>query len=416
MIKQELKRKSNVDARFVLISDAHITHIKEGYEPFEKTIQITSQLEADGFIFAGDIAYMHEKAGGGTVTKLYPKAYDIANEVINRYIPDVEKVFAIGNHEYPQHNTEEKISKDAIRLFEEKTGHKFCEHNVVCGYHIITVGASTYECYFTQETEKWAMQEIDNALAEDDKKPVFVVFHKPPYDTVVNSRKEAGCISEEFRNYLNSRQRIINIVGDLHTTAQDPKTIWQDGFTVVHCPLCAVGEIVFDYYCTEDHMPSDDKYAQAIVVDICDNIVTMYRIDTIEDAVVSIPWVVDVNDKSSWKYTNARFKIEIAPYFEDDTQIFVEYKNGILTLKVKDAQCEENDIEAFAAYYNIKVIDKKDCIVLDETIPSEYYLANRSGYFTYLKEISLCGKYTIEIVPITAFYKKGRAIIKEFDI
>lgn len=411
-IKEQLKRKSNVKVRFAVVSDVHLTHAKEGYDPFDKTMKALSELDLDAYVFAGDMVYMTDKAGDPVCNTLYPKAYDLLNEIMDTHAPDTKKIIAMGNHEYPQCDRDrEKFEADCVALFKEKTGHDMNEHTDVFGYHFITMGSNR----ITPETEAWAKQEIDKAIADDNNKPVFVINHIPPSNTVIGSGKWPGAISEDFHNFLNSRPQVINIVGHLHTPAQEPKTIWQDGFTVIHTPMNAVGYIVFNG-CDIGYMHTYDRYAQALVMDIEDDVVTVHRVDIIQDAVVGDTWTIDVNNKENWKYTNKRFEADIIPYFEEDTEIETSYSDGLFTMKFKDAVCEENDIESFAEYYNIKITDEAENIILSERIASKFYFVNRSGYFNYAKNIYLKGRHVIEITPESSFYKLGKTISKTIEI
>lgn len=413
---EELKRKKGVSARYAVISDVHITKIREGLEPFEKTLELFSRLDVDGYIYVGDLTYMVERAGWGEVcTELYPEAYDMVNEAIERYASKKPKLCAIGNHEFPQGNKSPELNREAIELFETKLRNKINDHKVIAGYDFITIGGWLDENVFTKETEEWAMKEIDLSLAKNDKQPVFIVFHKPPYNTVVNSEKEPKLMSEKFRSFLNSRQRVINLTGDLHTPVQEPKTIWQDGFTVIHCPLGAVGDITLGG-CRNEYIPTYDKYSQALLLDIENDVVSVYRLDTLEGKQVSKPWVIDVNDKASWRYTNKRFEADIVPYFEDGVCAEYQYSSGVLSVKVKDAVCEENDIESFVLQYDVVIKDENNCEVVSETESSDYYLTKRSGYFMYTKEIELSGKYSVEIIPESTFCKKGKPLTFEMLI
>lgn len=415
MINDVLKRTEKVIARFAVISDVHITHIGEGKYPFEQTLKLFSQLNPDGYVFAGDLAYMTEKSGGGICEKLYPKAYDIVNQLLDEYAKEVPRVIAIGNHEYPQCNSEPQISRWAKQLFENKFGVKINDHQIIKGYHFITIGGDSWDNNFSEETEKWAEREIDEAISEDVHKPVFVVFHKPPYCTVVNSQKEPVLMSESFRAFLNSRQQIINITGDLHIPAQDPKTIWQDGFTVIQVPLNAVGQIMFDG-CAKGTRMTEDKYSQGLIIDITHKAVRVYRVDTLLPKLLGEVWEIDVNDKENWKYTDRRFKENIIPYFEKDVMPEIKYEDGELTLRIRDAVCWKNNIESFPQYYDVKILDKQGKCVCRERVISEYYMTERSGYFEYSKRIVLNGDCIVEITPISSFYKSGQVVVAKITI
>ena len=409
MLEDKLIRKETVNARFAVISDVHITQMKEGYELFDNTMRIMSKLKPDGYVFAGDIVYMIEKAGGGVCDKLYPVVYDYFGEIIEKYIGDTPFVYAIGNHEFPQHNMEKEITCEARQLFVEKTGCLLREHKSICGYHFITMDMENWQCVLSKENEEWAKGEIERAIEQSGNAPVFVVMHVPPHETVAGSDKTPVSISENFRNFLNSNQQIICITGHIHEPIQDPRSIWQDKCTIIQAPVNAVGNLCVEIETENVTVVPEKSYSQALLIDVFDDEVWIYGIDLIEEDIVNEHWVINTKDCSLHRYTNRRYECASEPKFEAfNPQI--SYANGKLVVKLNHAVCEDNGNGDTVLYYIVEIVDDFGNVRLTEKNISDFYCYEKKDFWEFEKEISLKGLNYIKIFPVSCFGKHGEMV------
>lgn len=408
-LENKLKRSKKISARFAVISDVHITHIKEGYDLFENSMRIMSKLQPDGYVFAGDIVYMIEKAGGGICSKLYPVVYDYFQEIVGKYIGDTPFVYAIGNHEFPQHNTEKEITQEARRLFEEKTGCALREHKYICGYHFISLDIESWQCVVPKETEEWAQREIEKAVEQSGDKPVFVVMHVPPHETVAGSDKTAVSISEEFRSFLNSKHQIICITGHIHEPIQDLRSIWQDKCTVIQAPVNAVGNLCVEIKNQNMTVVPENFYSQALLIDVFEDEVLVYGIDLIAKDIVNKPWVISTKRNSLHRYTNERYQNASDPrFYEFEPQII--YENHKLKVKFEHAVCEENAEGDMVLYYIVEIVDNEGNIILSENIVSDFYHYEKKNLCQFERDIYLEGLNYIKITPVSCFGKHGEMV------
>lgn len=100
------------DLSFCVISDSHITSFGDEINKFSKALKYCAEnhKECDLYVFNGDIVYQTESYDKPKCEKINSECYDMANAELERFIPENKKLFVLGNHEFPQGNTEEKIT------------------------------------------------------------------------------------------------------------------------------------------------------------------------------------------------------------------------------------------------------------------------------------------------------------------
>lgn len=74
---------------------------------------------------------------------------------------------------------------------------------------------------------------LKDVCAKNPGKPVLVLDHYPPFDTVSKSDNNGGYIRR--RTILDGFPQVIHISGHLHNTMRDPGQIWQGAFTAYNC-------------------------------------------------------------------------------------------------------------------------------------------------------------------------------------
>ena len=379
-----IKLKQDTDILFGLMGDSHITFEGAGVREVKKALEIYSQIGVEALVFTGDIIYQADNWNGPT-TKVIKQPYEYYNKLINDCAKNVPIVYCMGNHEYAQNNeASEALLKDAVSLFEEQTSQKVKFHTVIKGFHFITAEINDFCCRVTRDTEEWVENEIEKALSDDEEKPVFVIMHAPIQETVIDSpKKENAKYSDEFKKFLNQRNRIVFLCGHLHTAAQNPRSIWQDGFTVVHSPNTAVGALGNDGINNEESVCG---ISQGLIVAVKDNYVKIYKLDFNTDELIGEPWEIDINaGRSGFLYTDKRFKNTNKPYFDNNAELNVKINGGgKACVCFSRALCEPygKNQDGFAAAYNIKVTDKQSGeIVSDLWYQADYYYTVPHGDF-----------------------------------
>jgi 3',5'-cyclic AMP phosphodiesterase CpdA len=204
--------------------------------------------------------------------------YDSFMKTLNNNIrPSAEKILAMGNHEYfegknwPKPGLTDKILMDR---FIKKTGMPGVYYDKwIKGYHFITLGGEQSRIsnpdngdYAVISEAQYSWLENTLPIGLDPKKPIFVFLHQPLDDTVYGSHFwGAGLKDMRLFNILSRYPQVILFSGHSHCILTNPKTVYQEGFTMVNTASTA-------YTWSED----TDKalpYSQGILVNVYDNMV-----------------------------------------------------------------------------------------------------------------------------------------------
>jgi len=338
------------DLRLTALSDIHITHfdepLYEGYKSLERALRFhTEKLPAsDAFLFTGDTVYQVESSKKGICEQLYTVIYDRAKSLFQRYIPDMPRYMIMGNHEYPQGNMGEEITKKAQDLFREAYGQETRFHTTVKGFHVIGMSMPAWHASQSDEREAYIMNEVEAAIAEDKRKPVFLMVHNPVPDTTTFSGQYCkGQYSDAFQAWLRTKPQLIVLAGHCHNVNEDDSCIFQDGFTAVNVPIVAVGYMRFDGNGAPNFKNDNGNVfgkSQSVLIEVTDNVVTVTSYDLIEERVVNV-WTVDVggmvDGTAEPLYTKAARDAWGAPEFAPDATVTVETVDEKRVLRVKQS-------------------------------------------------------------------------------
>ena len=410
----KLKIDENCDLSFALLSDLHMTHRGEGLQKLHQHFALYAKAvpTLDLHVFSGDIVYQHDLSGGGSYDKVDSSPYEYLRIVREKYAKDIPLVYAIGNHEYPQHNSEEEISRRSREVF-TAYGYPLRDHQVIKGYHFITIPIQSFKEEVLPEDEAWAEKEIRRALRASGNLPVFVVYHVPIDGTVTGAK--ARRFSDKFRAFLLSSRRIINISGHLHTALEQPTTIWQrtGGATVFHAPMSATGFVSADG-CDNRMLYGTSLYnSRSILVEVTGRRILFHKIDNITECEIGKPWVVDLDGKQY--YTDARKTKAKKPAFFAGAEVeTVRQTAGGVFFKFPKALCEEtegNDDTAVPNYRFAFIKKGEKTPAKTVTWHSDYVESHPGTHFEDTVTVSLDpGAYTVVITPISFFGKEGRPI------
>lgn len=216
-----------------------------------------------------------------------------------------------------------------------------CGLNYDYGYDIPTEG-------YDQPTPiQWMLENIDAAVQEDPTKPVFVFTHHPMPETMHFSPESfgAGWIGQftddqypgqyDFQNYIAEHYpQVIHFSGHTHIPDNDPRSIWQDGFTAVQTATFGnnfwmEGGANKDGYDaqggTGGHPADGYDASQCLLVEVDPSNgheVTIRRMDFREGDYIGRPWTFKVSDKSTWIYDNATMEAASkAPVVPEDAKV-----------------------------------------------------------------------------------------------
>lgn len=203
--------------RVGVLSDSQISPFdRKGESTFAKNLLAAfGTLKAQGcnvILFAGDICNVGGKYAYRTFMRCLKKAYD-----------DELPVFlgVMGNHDY-------YLRTFAKRLFRKETGRSPFAHLVINGFHFI---AASPDCSSMsagyRKTSVWLAKELRSACADTPDRPVFVLTHNAPENTVYGSDvwgdKSLNGVFDEYPN-------VVNFSGHTHYSLLDERSFYRGKF------------------------------------------------------------------------------------------------------------------------------------------------------------------------------------------
>ena len=117
-------------------------------------------------------------------------------------------------------------------------------HKVINVFHFIGLSDSdTDGIHYTQKQIHWLKEQLDAAVAEDHNKPIFVTHYEHNYNTVYGSEPYAGGGVSYFKATLQKYPQVVDFYGHSHYPLNDPRSIWQSGFTAIGTGVLAYTEM-----------------------------------------------------------------------------------------------------------------------------------------------------------------------------
>ncbi len=403
---------SKPDLRISVISDVHVTHFGAGENEFKRALEFhTKKLpKSDIFLFAGDIAYQLDSSEESICRNIYTSNYDFILETVGELIPqDTPKLFVLGNHEYPQENIDPDLTKKAFDTWCAKIGQPPMEHVILNGYHFIKYPTLSWAMEASPENEKWAMNEIDIALADDPENPVFFVSHAPLHNTVTCSGNKPADFSAEFRSFLVKRPRVIHISGHHHAHILDEKAIYQEGFTSLSAPICAVGFITIEG-CDCETNPVFG-FSQSLFIEVTGKIVKVFKIDLTSGKFIGQPWVIDLDETKNgiYAYGKKRRLSANCPEFSPEASLSVHTEANDVFASIQQKFLNFN---ICVEYYKLVATDENGNEVLNKIEASDFYnLTHGKNYapeITYKLPGLKPGSYNLKVYPLNCFFASGK--------
>ena len=244
----QAKDPKNVKAIFATLADPQVSNYMFGrYQSFQEACMDleNAECEFDAIVGVGDIAE-------NGLLEEYQLVYDEINGLSDRFI------MASGNHDirlraYAQSYGRFSDFTNALNRDESMTENayaegKFAYTEVINGYKFIVMGSDKTafeEASISEAQLEW----LDNELAAEKGKPVFVVLHQPlklthnlPTTWGNGTNKEAGSVgaqNDEIKAILSKHaddSTVILITGHLHAGFSQYSYEQIDGFHSFNVP------------------------------------------------------------------------------------------------------------------------------------------------------------------------------------
>ena len=413
-LKRWERRDSSV-TRFAVISDVHIQDTTFTLDMALDAFQEIGKM--DGLLMIGDIVYQdgHE---------VEAEKYDIVLNKLRAEMPGVPFVYTMGNHEFPILAFRENIKK-AQAVFEEKTGQPVRYHRVIAGYHFITDISLPV---LVEPDIDWIEQMIIAAKEEDETKPIFLMLHDAFTKLYYVQREYRSDWMQRLREVLQKYPQVLVLSGHIHIALQCPNVIFQEGFTAVQAScLGEIGYIGGDELFEEFTIPGNP---QAMLLEIENNIVCIYKMDLETKEYIGEPFVIDipglVQGTCTYQYTDKRKTDSNVPYFEKGAVIDVRrlWQDSV-EIRFPRAYNESMNgftQDGFVIAYRVEVFEEltKECIFSENVISDFYKVGSLEDISAYFEKV-IIGlhedyKYEVTVTPISPFRKEGQPIRRRIEL
>jgi len=371
--KAKCTEAGEYDLRFGVISDVHVGvgGSFPTYQRFEKVLDWYNKENIATLAIVGDLVDISTQ-----------EQWDIFKNSWESHKGNLQLIAVMGNHEVYGGGYQDTDKNAAADRFEAATGQKTNAHYVIDGYHFIVLSAGE-GAFIDQGAEggaisagrseipgstattgdnvalsvrEWARVQIDAAKANAPGKPIFVLMHWPIQNTTQynNGSYTSSFGSDPLTGFFKDDPEVVIFGGHVHRPNNDPRSIWQGGFTVVNISSLYFIGLGWDHLGNSTDGVTNSSHpkiagqpkgaGQGIIVSVNGSKVAIenYDFDFSEGPqplsnVVRIPqtWKFDVSRPAEFPYTNARRDAQkTAPVFDEmwitlktttDTAVEVEF-------------------------------------------------------------------------------------------
>ena len=415
--------------RFLVTSDVHIrndTAALNGHEQLAKLYETAyayseshpSYNKLDGMFFIGD-----NTQGGTEQQQTYFFNFLKENTKEGTYA-----LAAMGNHEFKATGQNYKDPEGATAKFLEYSGYETTDTRFeLGGYQFIVFAPDLYDktngVFFTQKKLDWLKQELDAAVAATPDKPVFVMQHQPPYQTMKGSYSKASA-DEGLKNVLVNYPQVIDFSGHTHCSLSDPRIIWQGEFTAINTGGMAYlsipimngkndqsgGRAIDEEggWIGESEDSAVRNAGMYYIVEVDKNHrVQVLTYNTFTESLWGEPYLIDSLDPADFVYTDSRKNDAVKPEFAIGAALRLRsnnYKN--VQIAIPHAVCKDvvqsYRVEVFKNGSRIQTLYRGSNANYGEAAPQvNAYIKDLQPNTDYTIKVYATSSYNLDSEPLT---------------
>lgn len=347
------------------------------YESFEKTLTMLNHKGMDALIIGGDFTNVATKNAWGTYKEIYDKVMSNSKKPISLYI--------MGNHDHwlPDFFSNFEIPSPASlqKRFTKYTDEYPYSHKVINGYHFICWSSSNGSYDKSYTNEKWIRGEIEKALKDNADKPIFVITHINPTDTVYGS-DEWG--NKDITDILKDYKQVISISGHSHYSILDERSIWQDSFTAFSTQSLDYIELESGKF--NGSIPKDaygntiaEQVPACLYMEIENDKVTINRLEANTGKVLKDPWVIDApfgSKESLSKYSDSRKDKNRPPAMDENLKAAISSIQDINGNEQKMISFPAGSDDDFVHSYRLEFLDAQKKVLEFEEIDYDNHIVH----------------------------------------
>lgn len=390
----------SVVLRFAVCSDSHVQAPDDIYcQRLQKVLEMSyaaasadaTHPSVDLFLEVGDLTNHGKK----DEFEAYRKAIQGAIRPETQFLAVIPK----GHDGIP--------GKDVLRYFSELMmgGGSMDFHRKIGGYHFIGISTSVEEgVYYSPYQREWLVKQLDEAVADDPGKPVFVCHHEHPKFTVYGSSQVDGWGHSYFIDIFSRYPQIVHFSGHSHYPINDPRSVCQKDYTAIGTGSLAYMEFTVGAE-RKIHPDGYGDEAQFWLVEVNDDESIMLRgYDVVEGTLLCqyLVWA----DRDRFEYSPeqqaARSK---APVF--DSRAVMSLRSG--TLSFSPAMSGDG-MPVFL--YRVNVRDDAGKTVYDGWRLPKYYSATPESVITVPVGGLGEGRFTVSVTAETAYGVRSMPLVR----
>lgn len=322
--------------RFEVISDTHINTLGDSHcRRLQKSLEISySDAEADeNYKTLDALCMVGDITDNGTEYQ-----FQVTSETLATVLKD-ETAFMGVIHSSHDGRAGKKLAETYLGLVNDF-------HNVINGYHFIGLSVCDDESTRYNEAQRvWLKQQLDEAVADDPTKPIFVMHHEHPYNTVYGGLEGDSWGVDYFCDIFEQYPQIVHFSGHSHYPLNDPRSIWQGAYTAVGTGSVNYAELEVDgENCI--HPDNYKKMGQFWIVEVDkDNRVRLRGIDCLSNEILVEYILENVADVNARQYTPEQRKAaSSAPVFSENASLTIKKAVGKYTVKSPLAKSTDGNI------------------------------------------------------------------------
>lgn len=407
--------------RFAVTGDTHIRPASDplnGYDQLEalmSSVYAYSEAQTynklDGLFFVGD-----NTNRGAASEQTY-----FFNYVKGHLKEGTEFRAVLGNHEFYANGYDYDGDVGPAEFMKYSGFDAVDFHLELNGYHIIMASMNKYGSYsyFTDTKLAWMKQEIEAAIADDPNKPIFVMQHMSPYDTMKGSTGTGS--DKKLRTLLDNYPQVINFSGHTHVSMSDPRVIWQGTFTALNSgSLAYLGLPIMGVTNGGRGLDEEGGWSSSAgnqgarngrlyyMVEIdADSRVRILTVDMYSNTVFGEPYIIDSLNPADFKYTNARSEAAEKPAFAENDSLKIvtnNYKNAQIT--IPQATCKDIVQSYRVEVYNGDTLEqtiyRSSCVNYGSATPASInaYIADLQPETSYTVKVYASSSWNVDSDPL----------------
>ncbi len=300
------------------------------------------------------------------------------------------------------HDGNTMTRKEVHEYYTALTGNGADFHTVINGFHFIGLSASDHdEVHYDDGQIAWLRAQLEEAAAEDPRKPVFVIHHEHVRNTVYGSSDFEGWGVTDFTDVLNDFPQVVDFSGHSHYPLNDPRSVWQGAFTAV-----GTGAIYYTEFTVDDERTvHPDGYKQVstcwIVEADANNRIRLRGLDVNAQEYLCEYVLENPADPANRAYTpERRAAASRAPVFAPGAAVKTIGAAGYCDCTVPAAESADG---MPVVLYRAAAYDKDGKPAASTWTIPEYYTAGKEATVTLRLSGLKKGTYEIRIVAETAY-------------